>query len=275
MLFYLCIVGLLSYATNNGRAGLVTKFESHVADWVVNWALTVSEQRELYLLVADTLFATEQHARALFFLTQFMATFSTGESYPPDVVTVASKAVVCAIKAPVSMHKDRNNLSTTMVGRVTTDATLLKLIELLGIFCVGTVDQYTAFHNSNKDLFAKFEVCHETSVRSMRLLGLCALAARSTTSAASSSQLLSYSDIAKALEVSSDEEVEEWVVEAISHGLMDASMDQLSRTIVVSRCVRVSFDREEWVTLQGKLAAWKNNLTSVLEVMRSHQKTLQ
>lgn len=234
----------------------------------------MAEQRELFFLTADTLFATDQNPRALFFLTQFLATFNTGETYPQDVVEVATKAVVSAVKAPVSFHKGRNDLSKTIAGRVTSDAILLKLIELLRIFCTGTVEEYSKFHGSNKDLFSKFDLCHETSLKNMRLLGLCVLAARSTTSA-SSSQVLAYSDIAKALDVSSDEDVEEWVVEAISHGLLDATMDQLNSAIVVSRCVRVSFEHEEWVTLQEKLMAWKNNLNSVLEVMKNHQKNQQ
>lgn len=265
---------MFAYATKSGNADKVSKFESKVSDWVTKWALTVPQQRELYLVVAETLFTTDEKSRALYFLTQFLNTFNAGETYPQDVVEVATRAVVCAVNAPVSLHKDRNDLSKTMSGHVTTDSTLLKLIELLRIFCIGTVDEYLKFHNTNQEVFSKFEICHETSLKSMRLLGLCVLAARSTTSA-SSTQVLAYSDIAKALDVSSDEEVEEWVVEAISHGLLDATMDQLNSAIVVSRCVRVSFEHEEWVTLQQKLSTWKNNLNGILEAMRSHQQNQQ
>lgn len=265
---------LFSYATKSGNANLVSNFESRVSVWVSKWGLKVQEQRELFLLTAETLFANDHNSRALFFLTQFLATFNAGETYAQEVVEVATRAVVCAVKAPVSFHKDRNDLSKTISGHVTSDATLLKLIELLRIFCTGTVEEYTNFHGSNKDLFAKHDICHETSLKNMRLMGLCVLAARSTTSA-SSSQVLAYSDIAKALEVSSDEDVEEWVVEAISHGLLDATMDQLNSAIVVSRCVRVSFEHDEWVALQEKLNAWKNNLSSVLDVMKNHQKSQQ
>lgn len=260
---------ILSYAIKSNQANLVTKFEAYVATWLTLWGLTLVEQRELFLLMADTLFASDQQSRGLFFLTQYLNTFKAGEEYPSEVVTVATKAIVSAIRAPVSLYKDRNALSKTLAGHSTTDATLLKLIELLRIFCVGTVDSYVQFYNSNKDLFAKFDVCHDTSLKNMRLLGLCALAARSTTSAGFT-QVLAYSDIAKALDVSSDEEVEEWVVEAISHGLLEAAMDQLNGVITVSRCVRMSFEHDEWVTLQQKLSSWRNNLTSVLEVMRSH-----
>ena len=261
---------MLSYAVKTNQASLVSQFETNVSTWIDLWDLTVEDQRALFLLMADTLFATEQNSRALFFLTQHLNTFNAGETYPAEVVSVATKAIVSAIRAPVSLFKDRHALSKTVTGHSTSDPSLLKLMELLHIFCMGSVEDYVQFHNCNKDLFSKFDVCHETSLKNMRLLGLCVLAARSTMTAGSS-QVLAYSDIAKALDVSSDEEVEEWVVEAISHGLLQAAMDQLNGVITVSRCVRVTFEKEDWVSLQQKLSMWRNNLTSVLDAMKSHQ----
>lgn len=269
-------IAMLSFAVKSNQASLVAQFETNVPTWVTLWALSVPEQRELFLLMAETLFATDQKSRALFFLTQYLNTYNGGVGYTADVVTVAKRAIVSAVRGPVSLYKDRIALSKVMSSHSTTihDETLLKLMELLHIFCVGSVEDYVQFHSTNTALFAKFDVCHETSLKNMRLLGLCVLAARSTMSAGSS-QVLAYSDIAKALDVSSDEEVEEWVVEAISHGLLEAAMDQLNGVITVSRCVRVSFNQDDWVSLQQKLSLWRNNLTNVLEVMKSHQENKQ
>lgn len=261
---------MLSHAIKNDQSSLVAQFESNVSKWATAWSLTVPEQQELYLLMANTLFAAKQDSRALFFLTQHLNSFQPGEAYPQEVVKVATRAVVTAITAPVSLYKDRHELHKTLAGHTTTDSSLLKLIELLRIYCEGTVDTYIQFYSSNNALFNEFSLSHDTSLKNMRLLGLCVLAARSTTSAGAT-QELSYSDIAAALDVSSDEDVEEWVVEAISNGLLTASMDQLNRVIVVSRSVRVSFEKEEWVTLQEKLSLWRSNLTGVLDVMKSHQ----
>jgi len=255
----------LQYAIRTKHANLVSQFQTNVPSWVANWRLSVVEKRELFLLVADTLFADQQDSRALFFLTQHVATF-VDEAFPPEAVGVVTSAIVSAIKGPVGLYKDRNELFKTVSSHTTADSTLVKLIELLRIFCEGTVENFQSFHDINKEIFTQFDISYEISLKSLRLLGLCVLAARNSTV----SQVLSYSDIATCLSISEDEDVEEWVVEAISHGLMDASMDQLNKVIVVSRCVRVSFDRDQWLNLQQKLLLWRNSLTGVLEAMRLH-----
>ena len=261
---------MLSYAIKTNQAKLVSHFESKVPGWMSSWNLNDGEQRELAHVVADTLFADDQSSRALFFLTHYLSTLPSGEGYSQQSVNIATKAVVTAIRAPVSLYREKNNLYQTVVSHTISDSSLLKLLDLLRIFCMGRVEDYVNFRNDNQEVFSKFDLCHESSLKNMRLLGLCVLAARCTTSAESSHEL-SYSDIAKALEVSSDEEVEEWVVEAISNGLLDATMDQLNGSIKVSRSVRVSFEHEEWVALQRKLSSWRNNLASFLDVIKSHQ----
>lgn len=265
------LTATLKYAVENNSANLVVNFQTHIPTWIDTWALPVEQQRELLLLMSEALFAEAQDSEALSLLAQYLTTFSEERVYPQEVVSVAVKAVTKAIKAPIAFYKDRNALFKTMAGHTTTDATLLKLIELLRIVCGGTVEGYLSFYGSNKDLFTQYDLSHETSLKSMRLLGLCLLAARNSTT----QHVLTYADIAACLEVSEDEEVEEWVVEAISHGLMDASMDQLNKSIVISRCVQVSFEKEQWMHLQQKLKVWRGNLTSVLEVMRSRQQQQQ
>jgi hypothetical protein len=63
----------------------------------------------------------------------------------------------------------------------------------------------------------------------MRLLCLCTLAAQEP--------ILTYARVAEALRVDRSE-VEGWTIEAIGHGLLDATMDQLPETISI-RSLRV------------------------------------
>jgi hypothetical protein len=216
--------GLLSYAIKTNQANLVSHFESKVIGWISSWNLNDAERRELFLLMADTLAARGDSSRELFFLAQYLSSFASGETYAQQSIDVATRAVLTAVKAPVSSFKEKHALYQTLASHNSSDATLLKLIDLLRIMCVGKVEDYLNFYNCNHDLFSKFDLCHDTLLKNMRLLGLCTLAARSTVSEESSHQL-AYADIAKALEVSSDEEVEEWVVEVIFSGFLEVVMD--------------------------------------------------
>ena len=89
----------------------------------------------------------------------------------------------------------------------------------------------------------------------MRLLTLCSLASREAS--------LSYARVAEVLEME-ESQVEELLIECIAHNLLDASLDQLPRTITVKHCVRRSFESEDWRALQRKLKMWRQNIASVV-----------
>lgn len=59
-------------------------------------------------------------------------------------------------------------------------------------------------------------------------------------------------------------EVEAWVVSTISEGLIDARMDQLTSSIVVTRAMQREFGQVQWTQLQAKLAAWTASVSLLL-----------
>lgn len=52
--------------------------------------------------------------------------------------------------------------------------------------------------------------------------------------------------VADTLQVSGDDEVEDWVLQAIQTGLMEAKMDQMQRVVVISRCTNRVFGTAQW-----------------------------
>ena len=60
------------------------------------------------------------------------------------------------------------------------------------------------------------------------------------------------------------DEVEAWVVSTISEGLIDARMDQLTSSIVVTRAMQREFGQVQWTQLQAKLAAWTASVSQLL-----------
>lgn len=109
------------------------------------------------------------------------------------------------------------------------NAELQGLITLLRIICEGDIAQYIAYEKSNGALMAKHAIANEAVMHSLRLLKLCNLATRVDTARSGE---LSYDAIAAGLEVNVDD-VEIWVVDAISNGLMTATIDQVKRIVVV------------------------------------------
>ena len=63
------------------------------------------------------------------------------------------------------------------------------------------------------------------------------------------------------------DEVEGWVVKAISAGLVDARMDQQAATVTVTRSVQRDFSHRNWVDLKARLDQWSANVGGMLRAL--------
>ncbi|CAE8609443.1 unnamed protein product [Polarella glacialis] len=75
---------------------------------------------------------------------------------------------------------------------------------------------------------------------------------------------LSLEEVASSLDESPDN-VERWVVRAISEGVLDGRIDQLNRKVLVKSAFQRKFDTNEWAFLDGKLSCWIENLEHVIK----------
>ena len=64
---------------------------------------------------------------------------------------------------------------------------------------------------------------------------------------------MSLSEVANALEESVDN-VERWVVKALSESVIDGRIDQLNRKVLVKSSFQRKFEKEEWAFLDSKLS---------------------
>jgi len=66
-----------------------------------------------------------------------------------------------------------------------------------------------------------------------------------------------------------EEDVEKWVVRAITAGLVSAKIDQLARTVTISRSLQRRFGAEQWKEIDAKLQLYKKNVGDLLAVIRN------
>lgn len=112
-------------------------------------------------------------------------------------------------------------------------------------------------------MLAPYGLSSEQCIHYMRILSLCSLSAEH--------QEIPYCTIAKTLQLPSKDEVENWVIVAVSSGLLVAKMDQLQQKVMVERAVVRKFDIQQWQALQKRLNAWKQNLSGILEGFKQTQ----
>jgi translation initiation factor 3 subunit M len=97
----------------------------------------------------------------------------------------------------------------------------------------------------------------------MRLLSLCSLATEH--------EEIPYEAIATTLKIDKTN-VESWVIDGVSSGLLTAKIDQLQAVVIVENCVVRRFGVEQWKILQHMLNLWKDNVKNVLESLKKSQK---
>jgi translation initiation factor 3 subunit M len=256
---YDVFTGIIKYSIATKQTNAISHYHSRVQDWIESWDLTTNDKRSLFLNVAEMLAQDEQLSHALNYRIRYLETFS-GESFGNDALPIAIDTVVRAIKSPIAVFGDRNAILECISARQTT-GTFGSLVELLRIICTGTLESYDKYALTNSTLLKQHGIDPSEVSNSMRLLTLCSLAAENSS--------LTYELIAQTLKVDI-EEVEVWIIESISQGLLDANMDQSKAVLTVSRCVYRSFGLNQWIGIQSQLQSLRKNFGSILETVKKH-----
>lgn len=235
--------------TLDGRLGEVV---DEVVPLLDGWSIGQAERRPLYKAIA-----LKDGSRKQKFTLLLLQTYGESSSIDAEGLEAANEAAVGAIRDPVTLfHEQRSMLDTPAIKALASHAK--ELYGLLEVFQEGKLEDYRAFPNKDAVL-AKYGLNEEECTRHMRILSLCSLAAET--------EEVPYDVVAKTLDVSPDE-VESWVIAAVSSGLLSAKMDQIQQKIMVERSVVRKFDMDQWKALQSQLHLWKTNLKGILDALQ-------
>merc|ERR1711871_26713 len=255
------IKATFKYALDSSQSSVVSKFHDKVSYWINEWKLNIEDQRELYQLISDIL-GKDGREEALVYLVKYLDSY-VGESYPIDVQKRVEEAVLSAVRSPVHAYDDRLKLYEALSKQQFGSTDLGKLVELLRILCSDTLQTYKKFAAENATIFSNFNLDQQNVERSMKLLTLCTLGSKM--------KFLSYAKIAEELEIKY-EDVEEWVVDAISNKLLEASMDQFKSQVQVIKSANRSFDKEQWESLLTRLNELKDNMKGIMNTVKNNEK---
>jgi translation initiation factor 3 subunit M len=229
-----------------------------------SWQL--QNRKPIYRTVSSML--PDSDIRKQRFLLLLVASYTGSEAGSDQAIEGATEAAVGAIRDPVSLFVlQRNMLTYPAIQALERKHPLL--LGLLRVFQEGQLVDYNAFLQSNggtDNVLKPWGLDADSSSRYMRILSLCTLA--------SGRNEIPYSKVADVLELPSESDVETWVIDAVSTGLLQAKMDQLRRIVMVERSVVRRFDVEQWKALQGRLRLWKQSVGSVLSALKEGQAAL-
>lgn len=193
--------------------------------------------------------------------TYMLLFLGTCKESPPDSVATsyAREASIYAIRDPINLFStQRRILSLPAVSALQKSQPALH--DLLKIFMEGKLQDYRDFTAmpDKMTVFKSFGLDEGECMKNMCLLSLVSLAGEH--------EEIPYSAIASTLNIQEDE-VEQWVIRAVSSGLMEAKMDQLRKVVLVERCAVRQFGMTEWSALKVRLDKWKSNVKGVLDAL--------
>ncbi|KAK4799129.1 hypothetical protein SAY86_024494 [Trapa natans] len=143
------------------------------------------------------------------------------------------------------------------VVQLENDSQYSSVYHLLRIFLTQNLDSYLEYQAANSSLLKDYGLVHDDCVTKMRLMSLVDLGSNE-------SGWMTYAVIRDTLQLN-DDEVEFWVVKAISAKLLECKMDQMNQVVIVCGCRERVFGQRQWDLLRAKLETWKVFISTNLE----------
>ncbi|XP_062225062.1 uncharacterized protein LOC133923809 [Phragmites australis] len=257
----------LELATAGKAAEFIIPSFKNIDSFVSDWGIGNLEQRELFLAVTKILKDQKGMSKEFFnFLNKYLATFK-GSDDDSDTIGDAKEEAVAAIiefvKSPTLFQCDLLNMPA--IAQLEKDEKYQLVYELLKIFLTQRLDSYLEFQTANATLLKDYGLVHEECITKMRLMSLLDLSSRCSGD-------IPYSAITDVLRIN-DDEVEYWIVKAITYKILDCKVDQLNQTVVVSRHTERIFGMPQWQGLRTKLGVWRGNIASAISTIQASKVT--
>ncbi|KAL3670283.1 hypothetical protein V7S43_004596 [Phytophthora oleae] len=247
------LLAVLKLAQSSDNVDLVAPYLVQVDALLDTQKLSVEDRRALLLAVVDVLEQGDK-LKVLAVLETYLATFEQGQVAKQQ----ALRAVQIVLQNPVDSFLARVDLAASSV--VETSLKGDKILELLDIVSTKTLKEFVAFQKSAGSVFKDNELVEAELVDTMRLFTLCTLP--------TGFKEIPYAAVAAALDVD-EEDVEKWVVRAITAGVVNAKIDQLARTVAISRSLQRRFGAEQWKEVDAKLQLYKKNVGGLLNIIKN------
>ncbi|VAH85606.1 eukaryotic translation initiation factor 3 subunit M-like [Triticum dicoccoides] len=257
----------LAAAAGKAAADCVVPTFKNIDAFVAYWGIGKPEQRELFLAVTRILKDHKGMTKDYFkFLNKYLATFD-GSADDAGAIGAAKEEAAAAI---VEFLKSSDLyqcdlLDMPAVAQLEKDEKYQPVYELLKIFLTQRLESYLAFQTANSTLLQGYGLVHEECITKMRLMSLLDLSVHC-------SGEIPYSAITKALEIN-DDEVEYWIVKAISSKILDCKVDQLNQLVIVSRHTARVFGMPQWQSLRSKLGVWRGNIANAINTIQANKVT--
>jgi len=248
-------------STGNREAILSQLKDKEIEQRFEEWGITLKQKREAYKFIRDIVRSSNKRLHVHKWTVKYLSTFEGATEEEQNAVTEdAVKSALEAITLP-ELYQFDELLNLSVIKRLEKDKnqTNSMVYHLLKIFVGETLDAFKALTDHHPELLKTVGLNYEDCLRKIRVLSLATLGA--------SNSEIPYSLIAKTLQIN-ENDVEVWVITAISENLIAAKMDQLKRIVVITRSLQRVFTKSQWKQLSESLNTWKSNVKMMMDTLQ-------
>lgn len=251
----------LEFAKQSGLADIMLGVvKANIDSWIPVLSLSNTDARALYLACADSLKACTRKpktaAREAYRLrVKALKTYTADDS--DQGLEVAAQVVSEYIASADLFHFDL--IDAPVIKRLETSKEYADIYTLVRLLLDGTVKEYRGFvaTAAGKAVVLRCQTTEDALTSKMLLLALIGLFNRRAS--------VSFKEISETLDIPS-KDVENLIVQAIGKKLIEAKIDQLEETVLISKCSSRKFQLVEWQHLQKDLKEWRRALSDVLSL---------
>lgn len=236
----------LKVAGSNGSINLVPTDLKKVNSWMDLWGSTVDQRHTLLRLMYDAQVACGNSEDAAKTMIQLLGDYT--EDNASQAREDAHRCIVRALADSKTYLYD--HLLTLKPVKFLEGETIF---DLLNIFTSGKLEDYQKFQSENEEFLQKIGLENELCIKKMRLLTLI--------DAVTGKNEVPFSEIQSQLQLNEDD-LEEFIINAIQSKLITGKIDHLNRRLVVSHTTQRTFGRHQWQLLADRLLEWRNNLSN-------------
>lgn len=251
----------LDFAKQSGLADIMLGVvKANIDSWVQVLSLTDVDARALYLACADSLSSCTRKPKtasreAYRLRIKALKTYSVDDS--EQGLEVAAQVVSEYIASADLFHFDLINV--VVIKSLEGSKQYADIYKMLHLLLNGTVKEFRGFVSSpgGRAVVASCNTTEDALTNKMLLLALIGLFNRRAS--------VSFKEISENLDVPI-KDVENLIVQAIGKKLIEAKIDQLEETVLISKCSSRQFENLEWQNLQKDLKEWREAIADVLSL---------
>jgi len=253
---YTVFLGILSLAPLTSAVPSIVQQLESLPKWCKEWSVSRADQLVLYRAVYALLIKANQSKQACDILAKFLqqyngASTSDLQSVKQDAVNLLSQAL---------QSRDVFHLDEVLQLGAVEQLKGAPVHAAAHVLAQGDYAAYRAWLAANSTALTELGVTDDILARKVRLQQLAKLCSAEST--------VSFSKIAEVLQVDAVQ-VENWVIDVIGSGLVEAKIDQINENVIVTRSTLTAFGPAQWASLKTQLESWQANLAEVSRVIQT------